>query len=292
MKTTILKTGALIAVLAFLSLAACKKNNNSSNNSNSNDTSQLNSDDNGGYASDYARLEGTDNDVISISDIADQIGSGSTNLRLGPSPLGGCATITRDVSVIPHKLVINFGPTDCTCADGKNRRGKIIVYYTKGYKDSGSIHVTTFDGYYVNDNHLKGVDSAINMGPDSTGNVYYHISANDSLDLGPGVGVIKWTSERTRTWFEGYLTTARNDDQFIITGSATVTRASGRVFSVVIADPLLIALDCPWIEKGTVTITPVSPTGTVRTLDYGDFINCDSEAILTIGSKTYHITLR
>ena len=127
------------------------------------------------------------------------------------------------------------------------------------------------------------------MGTNSSGQVYYNVTVNDSLNLGAGNGTIVWTGNRTRTWLTGYSTTDRTDDSYLISGTTTLTRANGNTFTMNITTPLQVAYGCAWIEAGVVSVT--GPLGGVRTLNYGSG-NCDDEAQLTIGSHTYNITLR
>jgi hypothetical protein len=281
---SLLRNGAFILAATLLTLTACMRRDKTTNTTNPALTS---ADDNGGYASDAAKLETNSNDVISIADAAGN--TGASNLRTAATTLGPCATVTNDTTVTPHVLTINFGTSDCTCADGKNRRGEIIVTYTGRYKDSGSTHTITYHEYFVNDNHVGGSKTVTNNGTNTSGQVYYTVTVNDSLTIGSD-SVITQTGSRTRTWLDGYSTPERSDDKYLITGSTTVKRANDHTFTMNITTPLQVANDCPWIEAGVVAITGSSFSGT-RTLDYGTG-DCDSEADLTIGSVTYHITLR
>ncbi len=252
------------------------------------DNTLTNVDDNGGYASDHAKMEQNSNDVLSMADIAASSNSGA-GLRTSGTTIGACATVTNDSMSTPHVLTIDFGATNCTCADGKNRRGKIILTYTGRYKDEGSTHTVTYSDYFVNDNQLSGSKTVTNMGMNTSGQYYYTVTVNDTLNLGTGNGVIIWTGNRTRTWLSGYGTSERTDDSYLISGTTTLTRANGKTFAMNITTPLQVAYGCEWIEKGVVAVT--GPAGVTRTLDYGDG-TCDSEATLTIGTRTYSITLR
>ena len=276
----ILSLGTIaITASVLLFTAACHKS-----------TSALSSDDNGGYASDNVKMEQNSNDVISMADVAAATNSGSSlrTTSTTATTLGGCATVTNDTTATPHVLTIDFGTTDCTCADGKIRRGKIIVNYTGHYKDSGSTHTITYSNYFVQDNQLTGSKTVTNMGTNTSGNVYYNVTVNDTLNLGTGNGEIVWTGNRTRTWLTGYGTTERTDDSYLISGTTSLTRANGKTFTMTITTPLQIAYNCAWIEAGVIAVT--GPGGITRTLNYGDG-NCDSEAQLTIGTHTYNITL-
>jgi hypothetical protein len=280
---TILRTGALIITASVLTLAACKRDNN-----NNSAPALSSADDNGGYASDATKAEQTSNDVISIADAAAATNSGS-NLRTTGTTIGGCATVTNDTTVTPHVLTINFGTTDCTCLDYKNRRGEIIVTYSGHYKDSGSTHKITYSNYFVNDNQLTGSKTVTNMGTNGSGQVYYSVTVNDSLNIG-GDSVITWVGNRTRTWLAGYSTPERSDDEYLITGTTNLTRANGHVFTFDITTRLQVANACPFIEAGVVDISSTTFATSPHILDYGTG-NCDNEAQLTIGAHTYNITL-
>jgi hypothetical protein len=281
--TSIFKSGLLLVAATTLMMVACKKTND-----NTSSSSLTTADDNGGYASDAAKLETTNNDVISIADVAGTTNSGST-LRTTGTTLSPCATVTNDTTVTPHVLTINFGTTDCICADYKNRRGEIIVTYTGHYKDSGSTHTITYNNYFVNDNQVMGSKTVQNMGTNGSGQVYYTVTVNDSMVIGTD-SVITWTGSRTRTWLEGYSTPERSDDVYQVTGTTTLKRANGHTFTLDITSPLYIALSCPYIESGIINITG-STLAVTRTLNYGTAGSCDDEAQLTIGSHTYNITL-
>ena len=219
---------AAITLSLIVLLAACHKKDTAS--------SLTNADDNGGYASDNVKMEQNSNDVVSMADVAAATNSGS-NLRTTETTettIGGCATVTNDTVSIPHVLTIDFGPasTSCTCVDGKIRSGKIIVTYTGHYKDSGSAHTITYSNYIVNGNQLSGSKTVTNMGTNTSGQVYYTVVVNDTLNLGAGNGQIVWAGNRTRTWLSGYGTTTRSDDSYLISGTTSLTRANGNQFTI------------------------------------------------------------
>ena len=271
---------AILTAACVLSLAACNKMKNDDNDDNEDK----------GYATEHATLEKTFSDAQSISDEAGSSGSLSNYKMLsGYTVLSNCATITNDTSVNPHELTIDFGASNCLCADGIYRRGKILVSYTGRYKDAGHTHTTSFDGYYVNDTGVTGTKTVTNMGTDASGNPTYNISVSGAIVLANANGTVSWNSTRTRTWLSGYNTPSWKDDEFEITGNGTVTRANGKTFDMSITTPLHVARDCRWIESGVVQITPQG--GNVRTLDYGNGV-CDAQANYTVNGKTYSITLK
>jgi len=278
------KAGAILMIAALVTVTACKRSDKST----ATNTGLTNADDNGGYASDNAKLEQNNNDVISIADAASQP-SGASNLRTTST----YPTITLVDAGTDTVMTIDFGPTDHLCLDGRYRKGQVIVTYSGHYKDSGSIHTITTNNYYVNDQQVIAHKTVQNMGTNSHGQVWYNVTVNDSIILATD-SVISWTGNRTRTWDSGYSTTTRLDDVYLIGGTTTLKRANGHVFTFDIAasDPLKVAVDCPYIEAGTVTVSSTVFTTGSRTVNYtygGG--GCDDLAQVTIGSTTYDITL-
>ena len=284
---TLLKRGIMVLIAGMVTLAACKRSDNGT-------PLLTSSDDNGGYASDAARLEQNGNDAITTADMA--VTTNTSGLRTTTV----YPTITRTYSGADTVVTIDFGPTDHLCTDLKYRKGQLIVSYSGLYKDSLSTHTITTNNYFVNDNQVILHKTVTNMGTNSSAQVWYTVTVNDSIILANGSvlsdSVISWTGNRTRTWLAGYGSSTRSDDVYAIGGNTTLTRANGHVFSFDISttSPLKIALNCPWIESGIVTVSSTSFTGGARTLDfsYGSTGGgCDAQALLTIGSHTYVITM-
>ncbi len=270
--TALLTCGALL-----LALPAC-------NRLNSGDTEDT------GYATDQALVSHAYNDVQNIADEAADGGSLNTYKMTGGSgsPLSGCATVTRDTVSTPHSITIDFGSTNCLCADGNYRRGQIIVTYTGAYRDPNHQHSITFNNYFFNDNQLIGTKTILRVADNSSGQPVYNITVNGKIVLANNAGTISHTATKTRTWVAGYSTATRSDDEYDITGSGSVTRANSRVFSYLITTPLHVATSCRWIESGVVQITPQGASA--RTLDYGNG-TCDAQANYTVNGKTYSISL-
>lgn len=247
-------------------------------------------------AGDNALAEAMFADVTNISDEAGRTGS-LTNYRIDPNSnaiLSQCATITFDSinGADVDTLTIDFGTTNCTGNDGRNRRGKIIVQYSGAYRDSGSTHNISFDNYFVNDNQILGTKTVTNNGHNAAGNLVYSINVNGSVILASNGGTITWTSSRQREWTQGESTMQWNDDMYSITGSANGTSASGENFTVNITSPLIrnMAFGCRrHFVQGTFQLTPGNRP--MRTVDFGTG-TCDNTATVTIGNNTYTITLR
>ena len=241
-----------------------------------------------GYAADHATAEQTFTDVQTISDQASST-TGSLNFRTTATTSGGCATVTHS----NDSVIIDFGPTNCPCHDGRNRRGRIIATFTGGhYADSGSQHTITFDNFYQNDNKITGTKTITNMGRNALGQPYFSVMVVGAITRnGGGTISVNWT--RTRTWVAGYNTLSDwSDDVYHISGTGTITRADGSDVNVAIdpATPLVVALNCHWIEAGSVVYT--MPGRRIRTLNYGDTPACDDNAQVVLpNGKLYNITL-
>jgi hypothetical protein len=210
----------------------------------------------------------------------------------------GCGTVTItpfDTGTWPKTLTIDFGSTNCLCSDTRFRRGKIIANLTGKYRDSLTVITVTLDQYYVNDYHIEGTKTITNLGHVGiygTGhNLKYSIVVSNAKITPPTGNPIYWNSTRTREWIEGENTTWPNwmDDVYLIEGSANGTDANGNTFTVSITAPLRIALNCKWIESGTVEIAPDGLA--IRTVDFGNG-TCDDQASLTINGITYNFTMQ
>ncbi len=263
-----------ITLSAFIFMVSCNKKKT--------DPAPVTTTEDTGYATDHAMTEQSFDDVQSISDRAALVPSGgSLNFKMS-----SCATVVH----AGDSIVVNFGTVNCLCADGRYRRGKIIIHYSGGaYADSGSTHTITFNNYFQNDNQITGTKTVTNMGHNSSGQPYFNITVAGSVIRSTGVTITAaWT--RVRTWTAGYTTLGDlSDDTYSITGSGTITRPAGTV-TVTISAPLIVALGCHWIEAGSVVYT--LPSGLTRTLNYGTTPACDDNATVTLPSgATIAITL-
>lgn len=272
------RIGSFLALVSLLFINSCRPDN----------TSVLSdSDDNGGYASDASRIEWVNNDVISIADVAGTIYNGA-HMR---TTYGGiCATVGVDTFSSPHVLVIRFGSEENTCTDGRRRKGAIIVKYDGRYNDTAQIHTITFDNYFINGNQLTGSIQTTRVDTTVTGNWYYKVFVNDSLNMAQyplNSQFVTWKGNLVRKWLTGHLTADRFDDVFSISGSTTMVRPNGHQYSVGISTPWKIALTCDYVQSGVANITGYNGA---RRLDYGTG-DCDANANLYIGVNSYGITL-
>ncbi len=242
-------------------------------------------------ASDNSFAESTNNDVANISAQSEDNGvTGSYSDSTYGFLLSPCANISIDNISSPHKLIIDFGADNCLCYDGKYRRGKILVSYSGRYRDSASSHTITFDNYYVNNYKVDGTQTVINNGHNANGNLTFTVQVNSVITDSTGK-TLSYTSTRTREWVAGESTGGLfgwADDVYSITGTASGTAFDGTQFTSNITSALIVALNCHWIEKGTIQFTPGSKL--TRTIDFGNG-DCDDKATVSIAGISFNISL-
>lgn len=274
MKKLILSSLILSTVILFFTLSSCRK-----------DIADISE----SLGNDFGLAEQSYNDVNQMSEEAY---SGSLNsFKTGETSditRGICDTVIVDT--INRVITIDFGPSNCTCGDGKNRRGKVIINYTGRYKDAGSVHTITFDNYFVNDNKIEGTKTVTNMGTNISGNYYYNIAINGSIVKADGSGTITWVSNRVRTWANGYSTATRSDDVYSVTGDASGTTAAGDAFTANISSALTIDLSCTHkITAGSIIFGKIG--GVDRTINFGTG-TCDNTFTISASGRTRALTFR
>jgi hypothetical protein len=233
---------------------------------------------------DAALLERDNDDVYAITEEA-AIG----NLNQFKQERG-CATIIRDTLSSTKSITVDFGPINCLCQDGKNRRGKIIRYYTGAYKAAGSVHTIVTEDFAVNDNLVFVTKTVTNNGANAAGNLNYTIVANDSVVKANNAGIITWASTRNREYTAGANTAQRIDDKYSVTGTASGLVKNGLSWSMNISAPLVIDHSC--IYKITSGIIQLQPQGkALRTIDYGSGV-CDNDATVTVNNIVKNIKFK
>lgn len=242
-------------------------------------------------ASDNEQSETFSNDVVNIADNAAKTGSAGFRTSADNAIYEGlsqCASVIHDTVSNPKMLTIDFGTVNCLCADGRNRRGKIIVTYTGRYFETGAVKTMNFDNFYRNDNKLEGTRTITNNGLDNQGRMNWTINAQNMKITKSNGKVHTWNSVRTRTMIAGYDTQIWTDDVYEITGSASGINANGLNYTANITKALHRAMNCRWIDSGTIEITPEGKN--TRTVDFGNG-TCDDQATVSVKKRTRNITL-
>lgn len=204
--------------------------------------------------------------------------------------LSDCVTITRVFTADSRTVTIDFGEENCESADGKYRRGKIIIERT-GFYFTGDVTATySFENYFVDDNQLTGTKTYTGSFNDD-GTYSSTFVTDGSIILADGSGTITWHSERNRLISEGAETRRFADNRVEITGFSNGTTADGSTFESEILEPLVRIYEegCfRFYVSGIVKINKAD--GTEILIDYGDG-TCDNLAEVTIDGVTEIIEL-
>lgn len=200
---------------------------------------------------------------------------------------GSCATRTYDYE--NRLLTIDFGPTNCLCADGRYRRGKILVQFMTATPSRRAGATVTRQDYYVNDNQHTATRIFIDLG-----------NGSFSVDV-PSASIIRANNGGTHSWtahweFQrtaGYGTPQVADDVFSVTGYSNGTNRCGVGYASTIQTPLIKRGDCPkYYVAGILNIS--NTNGKTMTLNYDPSGSqaCDKTATVSINGRTRIITLR
>jgi len=242
-------------------------------------------------ASDNMLAQTINDEVTTVTAQSEDNGVSGT---LGDSAFGfllsPCATISINTISSPHQLIIDFGATNCKCLDGKYRRGEILVSFTGLYKDSGSSHTIGFDNYYVNNYKVEGTQTVTNNGHNNDGHLTFSVDINSTITDTSG-NKLTYISARTREWIAGANTTGLFgwlDDVYSITGTANGTSFNGTAYTAKITSPLIVALNCKWIESGKIDFKPNDSL--TRTIDFGNG-DCDNKATVDVAGLSFNILL-
>lgn len=265
--------GALGVALAGAIFTGCKK----SDTQNPTDTTAAQDDANGNFA------------IQDSKNISDGAAKGQAVDRT----LSSCEVIMRrdTLSHADSLYDMYFGPTDCSCNDGRKRRGHIIVWFTKGaYWTNGGVINMTFQNYYVNDIGVTGLRTLTNAGTDSAGLHTWNFNANLTLTYTDG-SKATWNSSRTNT-----LTKTGGKWYYYVSGNASGTSRKGATYNITITSPLVVTAfplilgGCQYIEDGKLTVT-------VSTFSYPIYVtfgtgvgNCNSNATATINGNTFNFS--
>lgn len=194
--------------------------------------------------------------------------------------------ITIDTTSSPKSVTVDYGSSNCTCNDGKTRRGKIVTTFTGQYIAPGTVITHTPVDYYVNDVKFEGTKTVQNMGLNSNNQPYFNVQIDGIATLESGE-VVDYTSTRVRTWTNGFNTLLnRFDDEYDITGTAEASFSSGGGYTGNTTSPIHVKVGCGFPVSGTLDITPTGKP--VRKINYGDG-TCDYRFTVTVNGYTFTI---
>jgi len=254
------------------------------------------------YSDESTQTEASFDDVEDVSmTAAEEEGVASTpNGRVdGFHPLfeelrlriGICATITvtPNDSTYPKTVTIDFGD-GCLCADGKFRKGAIILYLTGPIRHSGSVLTITLRDFYLNRAHVEGTKTVSNLS--ENGNIKFTVQVTGGKVTLPNGRGYSYESLKYVKQIEGGSTRIVRDDIYSIEGRSKTEFNNGVTVVLNTESPLIKKVSCPWISDGTLKI---KINDRVLFLNYGAPNNgdCDNKALLTwnAGANTRLITL-
>ena len=289
-------TIAAFAVLFSVILFSCQKENSLNTSQTVTEEQAAN------YSDESAQAEASFDDVEDVSmTAAEEEGTASApNGRVGEfHPLfeelrlriGNCATITvtPNDSTYPKTVVIDFGD-GCWGADGKFRRGAIILTFTGPLRRSGSVVTITLRDFYLNRAHIEGTKVISNLS--ENGNIKFTVQVVGGKVTFPTGRGYKYEGIKYVKQIEGGSTRTVRDDVYSIEGRSKTEFNNGVTIVLNTETPLIKKVVCPWISDGTLKI---KINDRVLFLDYGAPNNgdCDNKALLTWnnGANSRLITL-
>ena len=205
-----------------------------------------------------------------------------------PIELWRCATIERDT--LAQTLTVDFGE-GCEGEDGRVRKGKIVITFTRRLHIPGAVRSTEFIGYSVDSVEVEGKRTLTNI----TESGADFITLENKLEGGritwPDGTSATRESNRTRTWVRG-----RNplQDEFQVTGSVEGVNRNGISYSVSIEEALVYKRQCRrariFIPVAGTKVFTNSERGELE-VSYGEG-DCDTLVTLTVGEESREVDIR
>ncbi|MEM7369211.1 MAG: hypothetical protein AAF587_11475 [Bacteroidota bacterium] len=152
--------------------------------------------------------------------------------------ISSCVIVTHDS--VNKVVTVDFG-TGCIGADGKERKGQIIITYTQRLYRPGAQLSIALQNYSVDGVQVEGTKTITNVSPT--------FQANISLNTTLVGGKITWLNgdvatrqfTRTRTWVR-----AANPilDEFHVEGAVQGSRRNGNAYQINIVSTLIYKRSC------------------------------------------------
>ena len=227
---------------------------------------------------------------IALAAISDNMGSFKN--ESSDNFLASCAVVTKDTSVFPHTINVDFG-SGCTLDNGATVSGTISGTYTGGKIKStpGAQATLDFTNFHVNGNQVLGLMSFENLGTNGNSNAVISMDmTNGSMIYGSDGRQIRQNLQ----WEVELITNGtpqKEDDTYSFTGTADGVTSNGDAYTDQITVPLIISRDPACVKQfisGT-TVAQIANNPDL-TIDYGTGA-CDTEASATQNGSTVRIQL-
>lgn len=168
--------------------------------------------------------------------------------------IGSCAT----VSVVPNNhtypktVTIDFGD-GCLGADGKFRKGAIVIHLTGPIRRSGSVMTITLRNFFLNRAHIEGTKTVSNLS--ENGNIKFTVQVVGGAVTFPNGRGYQYQSLKYVKQIEGGNTRLVRDDVYSIEGRSKTEFNGGRIVTFNSETPLIKKVACPWISDGILKMT-------------------------------------
>ncbi len=131
--------------------------------------------------------------------------------------IGHCATVTvvPNNNTYPKTVTIDFGD-GCLCADGKFRKGAIIIHLTGPIRRSGSVMTITLRNFFLNRAHIEGTKTFSNLSENS--NIKFTVQVVGGKVTFPNGRGYSYQSLKYVRQIEGGSTRPIRDDVYSIEG--------------------------------------------------------------------------
>lgn len=188
--------------------------------------------------------------------------------------LPDCATVTESGDSYPKTITIDYGD-GCETDQGKTKKGIVLIVQSNEMMNTGATRTITFTGLSVGNVSMTGKRTVINQGVNEDGNIVFSVE-------GEMTGTKDGKSKKRvfthqREWIAGQATCDKSDDEFLITGSATMS-CTKKSMTREITEPLHIAPGtCKYPKSGVIVMSGGKRDGSIN---FGDG-TCDNVAILT-----------
>lgn len=193
--------------------------------------------------------------------------------------IGSCATVTvaPNNHTYPKTVTIDFGE-GCVCADGKFRKGKIVIHLTGPIRRTGSVMTITLSNFYLNRAHIEGTKVVSNLSENS--NIKFTVQVVGGAVTFPNGRGYQYQTLKYIKQIDGGTTRILRDDVYNIEGRSQTQFNNGLTITLNTESPLMKRVVCPWINDG---VLKIKINSRVLLLNFGAPSNgdCDNKAMLT-----------
>ncbi|OSZ79777.1 hypothetical protein CAP36_00490 [Chitinophagaceae bacterium IBVUCB2] len=193
--------------------------------------------------------------------------------------LGSCATVTvvPNNNTYPKTITIDFGD-GCICADGKFRKGAVIIHLTGPIRRSGSVMTISLRNFFLNRAHIEGTKVISNLS--ENGNIKFTVQVTGGAVTFPNGRGYQYQTLKYVKQVEGGGTNIIRDDVYSIEGRSQTQFNNGLTVTLNTESPLIKKVSCHWISDG---LLKIKINNRVLFLNYGAPSNgdCDNKALLT-----------